>query len=109
SSKSEKLNTNNNIGNNKLDEICPITSNMETSKCYAEFSIQQNDYSVCANLPLDIRGWGVTCYAELAVRKMDKEICNLINNISGWGHQSIIDQCFSMVDKGEVTSFMVRN
>lgn len=84
-------------------EDCPITSNQETAKCYADIAIKQNDYSICERLPESVRSWGLDCYIELAVKQGDKTICGLINNISGWATQSIIDQCLDMVIKGEVT------
>lgn len=91
----------------KVEEInCPIFDVKTTSKCYAKIAVEKNDFSICANLPLGIKGWGVHCYLELAVMQNDKEICGLLKNT---GYQSVIDQCRAMVEQGEVLPLSISN
>lgn len=102
----DKVSSNN---ENKEKEPCPITDTKETSKCYAELAVEENDNSICEKLPQTIRSWGRFCYIELAVMENDERICEELKNIEGWGSQSIINQCKSMVNKGEVRSLMIED
>ncbi len=97
-------------------QACQLEENVESylqndrsnpTKCYARVAIELNNYSICEELGnkerLFVPGWVPFCYAEIAVTKQDKKVCDLIDNSKFPGYQ---EQCRGFVEAGQMGNFL---
>jgi hypothetical protein len=83
---------------------CDITDASETTKCYANFAIENGNDSICEDLiSVSVPGWVPLCYTNLAIEKKDRDICDLINNTLFPGD---IEECYNAVSNGNIESWI---
>ena len=77
------------------------------TRCYAKVAMDLNNYYICEELGnkdrLFVPGWVPYCYAEIAVIRRNKRVCDLIDDIKFPGYQK---QCRGFVEIGEVGNFL---